>query len=76
MYSRMAWARLIPSKVAVPLPNSSKRIKLLGVAFLIALAASVISTINVDSPLTRSSLAPILVNILSKIGRVAFLAGT
>ena len=43
---------------------------------LIALLASFISTINVESPLTKSSLAPILVNILSKTEIVQLLAGT
>ena len=72
----MASARLIPSKVAVPRPSSSKRIKLFCVAKRIAREASIISTIKVDSPLTKSSEAPIRVNILSNIGSVASLAGT
>ena len=43
---------------------------------LTALLASFISTIKVDSPLTKSSLAPIRVNILSNIGILASLQGT
>ena len=62
--------------MAVPRPNSSNNIKELWVALVIALQASFISTINVDSPLTKSSEAPMRVNILSMIGKVAFLAGT
>ena len=72
----MASARLIPSNVAVPRPNSSNKIKLFLVACVIALLASNISTINVDSPPTKSSDAPIRVNMASNTGNIAFLAGT
>ena len=50
--------------------------KLFLVALVIALLTSIISTINVDCPLTISSLAPILVNIWSKIGISQDLQGT
>ena len=55
----------IPSKVEVPLPISSSIINDLFVALFTMLATSLISSINVDCPVRRSSLAPILVNILS-----------
>ena len=55
----------IPSKVDVPLPISSKIIKDFFVALFTILATSLISNINVDCPVSRSSLAPTLVNILS-----------
>ena len=69
-------AKAIPSKVDVPRPISSNKINELGVAFLIALFASIISTIKVDWPETKSSLAPILVKILSNTGSFASFAGT
>ena len=56
-----AQANARPSKVLVPRPISSIRTRLLGPALLRILAASVISTIKVERPLERSSLAPMRV---------------
>ena len=67
---------LRPSKVLVPLPISSRIRSDLVVAFLRILATSFISTIKVDCPEARSSLAPTRVNILSQIDISALLAGT
>ena len=66
----------IPSYVDVPLPISSKIIKLLLDKLLTMLAVSFISTIKVDSPELILSDAPTLVKILSKIPISAFSAGT
>ena len=65
-----------PSKVEVPLPTSSKSIKELLVARLRIWATSIISIMNVDLPLLRSSLAPTLVKTLSTSPTLAFDAGT
>ena len=65
IYSATAFAIEIPSKVEVPLPISSRITRLFAVASLSISATSVISTIKVDCPALRSSLAPTLVNILS-----------
>ena len=75
-YSSTARAMLMPSKVEVPLPISSKIIRLLEVALLSIDATSLISTINVDCPAERSSDAPIRVNTLSTIPSSALAAGT
>lgn len=75
-YSSTARAILMPSKVEVPLPISSKIIRLLEVALLSIDATSLISTINVDCPAERSSDAPIRVNTLSTIPSSALAAGT
>ena len=66
---------LIPSKVEVPRPTSSRIIKLRSVAYFKICATSFISTINVDCPLTKSSLAPIRVKILSTGQMFALAAG-
>ena len=76
MYSTTAHAIERPSKVEVPLPISSRIIRLFFVAFLSIFETSVISTINVLCPLARSSDAPTLVNILSTIPIFALSAGT
>ena len=60
----------------MPRPISSIRTKELGLAALRIAAASVISTINVDRPLARSSLAPIRVKTRSMGPRTQSLAGT
>ena len=67
---------LIPSKVEVPLPISSRISKLFEVAFLMILATSLISTIKVDCPDARSSDAPTRVKMLSTIPISAEDAGT
>ena len=54
-----------PSNVLVPLPTSSRSMRLRFVAQLSMLASSIISTMKVDCPLERSSKAPTRVNILS-----------
>ena len=71
----MAQAILIPSKVLVPLPISSRIIRLCGVAFFNISAVSCISTINVLCPADRLSNAPIRVKILSVIQIDALFAG-
>ena len=65
-----------PSLVLVPLPTSSRTMKLSFVANFNISFTSFISTIKVELPLDISSEAPILVNILSTIGSFASLAGT
>ena len=52
---------LMPSKVEVPRPISSKMIRLFLVAFFRMSATSAISIIKVDWPEARSSEAPTLV---------------
>ncbi len=76
IYSATAHAIEIPSKVDVPLPISSSIISEFLVAFFKILAVSTISTIKVDSPRERLSLAPTLVKILSSSGISAISAGT
>ena len=76
IYSTTAHAILNPSNVLVPLPISSRIIRLLGVAFLKILATSVISTMKVDCPEAKSSDAPTRVNIRSTIHIFAESAGT
>jgi len=63
--SAIAHAMLMPSKVLVPLPTSSRMIRLFGVALWMMFEASSISTMNVLWPLARKSEAPMRVNILS-----------
>ena len=63
----MDHAMLIPSKVLVPLPISSRIIRLLSVALFKILAVSFISTMNVDIPFWRWSCAPTREKILSTI---------
>src|SRR5690606_17943085 len=69
-------ARLIPSKVLVPRPISSIRMRLLAERLLRMLAVSFISTIKVDSPDEMLSEAPTRVNNLSITPIVADDAGT
>ena len=76
MCSITAQAMDNPSKVLVPLPISSRISRLLGVAFRMMLATSVISTMKVDWPLARSSEAPTRVKIRSTTPILAFSAGT
>ncbi len=66
----------MPSKVEVPRPISSRTIRLRGVAWLRMLAVSVISTMKVDWPRARLSLAPTRVKIRSTTPMRAALAGT
>ena len=65
-----------PSNVAVPRPTSSSRTRLRGVAVFRMLAASVISTMNVERPRARLSEAPMRVKMRSKMGSWARAAGT
>ena len=65
-----------PSRVPVPRPISSRIRRLFLVALFKMLATSLISTINVDLPDDKSSLAPTLVNILSTTQIFADEAGT
>ena len=67
--------RLMPSKVLVPRPISSIRIKLLAEILLRMIAVSFISTMNVDSPDEILSDAPTRVNNLSMIPSFAAFAG-
>ena len=67
---------LMPSKVEVPRPISSKISRLLGVALLRIYATSFISTMNVESPEARSSDAPTRVKMLSTRPISAWSAGT
>ena len=67
---------LMPSYVEVPLPISSRIIRLFDVAFSRIDETSLISTINVDCPPARSSEAPIRVNMLSTTPIFALFAGT
>ena len=66
----------MPSYVEVPRPSSSKSTKERGVTLLRMSEASVISTINVDSPSEMLSEAPTRVNILSTRPIRAESAGT
>ena len=66
----------MPSKVLVPRPISSRRIRLFFVAFFRMPATSFISTMKVDWPLARSSEAPMRVNTRSTTPMTAFFAGT
>ena len=61
----MLHARLSPSNVLVPRPISSRMIRLRGVALFRMFAVSLISTMNVDCPRARSSLAPMRVKMRS-----------
>ena len=75
MYSITARAMLIPSKVLVPRPTSSRMIRLFLVAYFKICATSFISTIKVLCPVARSSLAPTRVKILSTGQMLACRAG-
>ena len=76
MYSTTARAMLMPSKVLVPLPISSRITRLSFVAYFKICATSFISTIKVLCPLTRSSLAPMRVKMRSTGENVISFAGT
>src|SRR5258708_1189342 len=65
-----------PSKVLVPRPISSSRMRLRAVALCRMLAASVISTMKVERPPARSSAAPMRVKIRSSGPNTARSAGT
>lgn len=67
---------LMPSKVEVPLPISSRIIRLFCVAFLRISETSLISTIKVERPVAKSSAAPTLVNTASTMPISAERAGT
>ena len=67
---------LMPSKVEVPRPISSRISRLLAVAVRRMSLTSVISTIKVDCPADRSSEAPMRVKIRSTMPSLAALAGT
>jgi hypothetical protein len=73
---RIAQARLIPSYVEVPLQTSSIITNDFSVELWRILATSCISTMKVDCPKNRLSLAQTLENILSVNGICASLAGT
>ncbi len=75
-YSATAQAMLRPSKVLVPRPTSSSRIRLRSVALFKILAVSTISTMKVDCPAVRKSMAPTLVKIRSTTPILAARAGT
>ena len=75
-YSSTARAMLMPSKVEVPRPISSKIMRLFLVAFFRISATSAISIINVDWPAERSSDAPTRVKIASTMPISATAAGT
>ena len=66
----------IPSKVDVPRPISSRMSKLFFVAQRSSSDTSVISTMNVDCPADRSSLAPMRVKMRSTTPMWALCAGT
>ena len=74
--SSTARAMLMPSKVLVPRPISSRIRRLRLVAYLRISATSVISTIKVDCPAPRSSLAPMRVKMRSTTPMRAARAGT
>ena len=76
MCSTTAQAIERPSKVEVPRPTSSSSTRLSGVAVLRICDVSVISTMNVERPRARLSLAPMRVKMRSMIGRRAERAGT
>ena len=65
-----------PSNVLVPRPISSSTIRLRGVALFKMFAVSVISTMNVDCPRDKSSLAPMRVKMRSTRSIRASAAGT
>ncbi len=65
-----------PSKVAVPRPISSRMTSERSVALLMMSDVSFISTMNVDWPFARSSLAPTRQKILSVSPMCADSAGT
>ena len=67
---------LMPSKVEVPRPISSRISRLSAVAVRRMSLTSVISTIKVDCPADRSSEAPMRVKIRSTMPSLAALAGT
>jgi hypothetical protein len=69
-------AMLRPSKVLVPRPISSRMTRLRSVALLRMLAVSFISTMKVDWPRARSSLAPTRVKMRSTRPISALAAGT
>ena len=72
----MLHARLRPSNVLVPRPISSSTMRLRGVALFRMFAVSVISTMKVDCPRVRSSLAPMRVKMRSTRSIRASVAGT
>ena len=74
--SSTALAMLMPSKVEVPRPISSRIRRLFWVAFFRMAATSLISTIKVDWPEERSSEAPTRVKIPSTMPILAYPAGT
>ena len=65
-----------PSNVLVPRPISSSTMRLRGVALFKMFAVSVISTMNVDWPRDKSSLAPMRVKMRSTRSIRASAAGT
>ena len=65
-----------PSKVEVPLPISSNSTNEREVALRKICATSIISIMNVERPLRKSSLAPTLVKTRSTNPSFAFLHGT
>ena len=67
---------LMPSKVEVPRPISSKITRLFWVAFFRMSATSAISIIKVDCPADRSSEAPTRVKMASTMPISATAAGT
>ena len=71
-----AHARESPSKVEVPRPISSNRMRHLLVKLFNMLAVSFISTKNVDSHPAKLSEAPTLVNNWSALPKSHFFAGT
>ena len=76
MCERTEDAIAIPSKVEVPLPNSSIIAKDLGVPFISTFFISYISMKNVLFPSSNRSDAPIFVNILSIVSQFEDHAGT
>ena len=74
-YSTTARAMLIPSKVLVPRPISSRIIRLRDVACFKICDTSFISSMKVDWPVARSSLAPTRVKIRSTGEMLASFAG-
>ena len=65
-----------PSNVLVPRPISSSTIRLRDVALFKMFAVSVISTMNVDCPRDKSSLAPMRVKMRSTSDSSQLVAGT
>ena len=66
----------MPSKVEVPRPTSSSKIRLRGVCEAKICAVSFISTIKVELPRCNASCAPMRVIILSTTPTMASCAGT